>query len=125
MELLKRAITVIKKHLADKTAYEWTACHISGEMKSIIRDYESITMDAEVKPDACRWTDDRLDELEKLVEIIQTLNTINQGSSFLQKMEKLIYESKLLDNSSIVEHRDSFLRFLNNLAIEDRGKHSV
>lgn len=48
MELLERAITVMKKHLADRTACEWTACHISGEMRSIVTDYESIPMDAEV-----------------------------------------------------------------------------
>jgi len=40
-KLLERSIKIIKKHLADKTAMDWTSCHIANEMKSIVAEYET------------------------------------------------------------------------------------
>lgn len=40
MDLLKRAIVAIQKHLADETAYKWTACHIAEEFRKICKAYE-------------------------------------------------------------------------------------
>ena len=38
--MLERASKVMVAHLNDKTAYEWTACHLADEMKAIVRDYD-------------------------------------------------------------------------------------
>ena len=61
------------------------------------------------------WTDERIEQLEMMEEMMIDLANINNGSGFMQKMERIISTAEDLTKSNIGKGERSFCGFVINL----------
>ena len=67
------------------------------------------------------WTDKRVNELSVLRDLVRTAVAINRGSHALDKIGICIALAEKLDETNYVDFHESFLTFLNKLAVKDRS----
>jgi len=69
-----------------------------------------------------KWTDDRVVELQSLQDLLNDISGLNRGNHFIEKLQSCITVAEQLTRGDIRTPRESFIGFLQNLCIEERGK---
>lgn len=78
-----------------------------------------VAVDRGVRPGA-RWDDDRCAELEMLQRLVREVSSINSGNRCLQRIAECIEMAEKLNSTNYDTARPGLVRWLHELAIEDR-----
>lgn len=78
-----------------------------------------VAVDRGVRPGA-RWDDERCAELEMLQRLVREVASINSGNRCLQRIADCIDMAEKLNGTNYDTGRSGFVRWLYELAIDDR-----